>query len=279
MHTLTVVLKIAHRELLSWWRNKPAILGGLMFPFIFLLVFGSGLNDTMGSLIGDGWTESVGVDYKQFILPGAIAMNMLITSVFLGITLVQDRDAGILRGVLVSPVPRTTIAFGKALGSAVAATLQGTFAFVIAPIAGVALSFTLIGLAMPVMFVSALALSSMGVALAARSKHVENYQGGTQYIAFPMIFLSGMYFPVSNIPAWLSFVVRINPVSYAVDALRRVVMVAQGLPEDVMGQLATFGLAIDLFGHQLSVGENLLVIGAFGLVMIMLSGYLVSLPD
>lgn len=263
------------RELIRWWRDKLRIVGSLAFPLVFLLVFGSGLSGVMGSLTGN----TADIDFEQFIFPGIIAMNVFFTAMFSGISLVYDREFGLLKEVLVAPVSRAAIAFGKTLGGATVATVQGTLVFLFAPLVGVTLTPLLVVRMWPIMFIGAFAIASMGVAVASRMKTTESFQLVNQFVTFPMMFLSGIFFPLRDLPAWMNAAVKLNPISYAVDPLRRLVLEAQDLPATVLDRLGDFGLGITVGGHQMTILEDLLVVIGFGLAMNLLSMWLVGIQE
>lgn len=276
--TLGAIGIIWKRELIRWWRDKVRIVGSLGMPLIFLFIFGSGLSGAMGSLTGAAG-EGADIDFAQFIFPGIVAMNVFFASIFNGISLVFDREFGILKEVLVAPVSRVAVALGKTLGGATVATIQGTLVFILAPLVGVKLTPLLVLQLWPVMFLGAFALSGMGVALAARMKSTEAFQVVNQFVTFPLIFLSGIFFPLQDLPGWMNALVKINPISYAVDPLRRLVLEGQGLPDAVMARLGDFGLGLTVGGHLMTVAEDLLVIVAFGVIMNVLAMWLVSRQD
>lgn len=277
MHTLNATYVIWKRELLGWWRNPTRIIGSLAIPVIFLFVLGSGLSGAMGPLTGAA--GGGGVDFQQFIFPGVVAMSVFFAALFNSISLVFDREFGILKEVLVSPVNRAAIALGKTLGGATVATLQGTLVFVFAPVVGVRLTPLLVLKLWPVMFLGAFALASMGTALAARMGSTQNFQVVNQFVVMPLMFLSGIMFPLRDLPAWMNVLVKVNPVSYAVDPLRRLVLEAQGLPSAVMDRLSRFGLGMAIGGHQVSVTESLAIIAVFAVVVNGLATWLVSIRD
>jgi ABC-2 type transport system permease protein len=274
--TMGAVGIIWKREMLRWWRDKPRIVGSTAFPLIFLLVFGSGLSGAMGNLLGAG---AAAVDFEQFIFPGIIAMSVFFTALFNAVSLVYDREFGILKEVLVAPVSRAAVALGKTLGGATVATLQGTVIFVFAPFVGIRLTPLLVVQLWPIMFIGAFALSSMGTAIAARMRSIESFQMVNQFVMFPLIFLSGIFFPLQGLPAWMNVLVRINPVSYAVDPLRRLILEAQGLPDQLLAQLSESGLALSVGGRQVGVIAGIAIVAGFGLVMNVLAMWLISIRD
>jgi ABC-2 type transport system permease protein len=273
--TLSAIRIIWKREILRWWRNKARIIGSLGFPLMFLFVFGSGLSRSMGSLAG----SAANIDFEQFIFPGVIAMNVFFAAIFNGISLVYDREFGLLKEVLVAPVSRSAIAFGKTLGGATVATVQGTLVFVFAPLVGVRLTPMLVLKMWPLMFVAAFALAAMGVAMAARMGSTESFQLVNQFVTFPLMFLSGIFFPLQGLPAWMNAVVKVNPISYAVDPLRRLVLEAQQLPQSVLANLDNYGLGISVGGHQMSLWEDVVIVVGFGLLMNLVAMWLVSRQD
>jgi ABC-2 type transport system permease protein len=274
--TMGAVGIIWKREMLRWWRDKPRIIGSTAFPLIFLLVFGSGLSGAMGNMLGGG---AAAVDFEQFIFPGIIAMSVFFTALFNAVSLVYDREFGILKEVLVAPVSRAAVALGKTLGGATVATLQGTVIFVFAPFVGIRLTPLLVLQLWPIMFIGAFALSSMGTAIAARMRSIESFQMVNQFVMFPLIFLSGIFFPLQGLPVWMNVLVRINPVSYAVDPLRRLILEAQGLPDELLARLSESGLALSVGGRQVGVVAGIAIVAGFGIVMNILAMWLISIRD
>jgi ABC-2 type transport system permease protein len=275
MQSVEAVYAIWKREMIRWWRDKLRIVGSLSFPLIFLFVFGSGLSGAMGSLIG-GEGGGPSIDFKQFIFPGIIGFNVLIGAVFNGISLVQDREYGVLKEVIVAPINRAAVALGKTLGGATVASLQGSLVLLLAPLVGIQLTVTMVLQILPVMLLGAFALSSMGVALAARMSSTQGFQLVSQFVIFPLVFLSGVFFPLQGLPTWMSWLVQFNPVSYAIDPLRRIVLGAQGVTSEAFGQA---GLGITIGDHVVTLTQSLLVVAVFGLLMNAIAMWLVSIQD
>jgi len=115
--------------------------------------------------------------------------------------------------------------------------------------------------------------------MAARMRSIESFQMINQFVMFPLIFLSGIFFPLQGLPAWMNVLVRINPVSYAVDPLRRLILEAQGLPDAVMERLSESGVALSIGGQQISVALAIGIIAVFGVVMNVLAMWLISIRD
>jgi len=206
-------------------------------------------------------------------------MNVIMTSIMGGLSIVWDREFGFLKEILVAPVSRAAVAVGKTLGGATVGVFQGLLMLVLAPLVGVSLDLELVLKLIPLLFLLALSLTSLGVALAARMKSMEGFQMMMQFLLMPMIFLSGALFPMRDLPVWMDVLVKINPVTYAVDPLRRVVFEAQGLPEAMMALLPQFGLGVSVLGHAMTLRDDVLVMGLFGALMITLAVGLFSLQD
>ena len=226
----------------------------LSFPLLFLIVFGSGLSGAMGML-------APGVDFSKFMFPGIIGMTVLMTSFMSGVSVVWDREFGFLREVLVAPISRVAVAAGKTLGGATIALIQGIIILLFAPLFGVVFPPEILPRLIPAMFLVACALAAMGIFLASRIKSMEAHQAVMQLLVFPMIFLSGIFFPVNNLPHWMSILVKINPATYGIDPIRQLVLGAKP---------AAF-LGITIFGHTMSIGDDLMVVAAFGMVMVILA--------
>lgn len=260
MSELRAIYIIWYRDLLRFWRDKARIFTSFVQPFLFLVIFGTGLSASV-FFLGNG-AEGTSYSYIQFLFPGIVGMVVLFTAIMWGISIVWDREFGFLKEVLVAPISRTSVAVGKALGGATIATLQGTLMLVFAPFVGVSLSLAQVLLLIVLMFVFACSLTAMGILIASRIKTMEAFQVVISLVLFPMFFLSPALFPVGNLPSWLGVLVRINPVSYGIDSFR------QSILEPTAGMS---GWGMSLFGHSLSIPEDMLLVALFGLAMVFLA--------
>ena len=257
MNRLDGIYIIWYRDLLRFWRDKARLFTSFIQPLFFLVIFGTGLSSAT-LLTG----ELSSYDYKQFVFPGIIAMIVLFTSIMWGVSIVWDREFGFLKEVLVAPISRTSVALGKTLGGATIATFQGTLMLIFAPLAGVSLSVTTVIMLIALMFVFALSLTALGIFAASRIRTMEGFQVVMQLLLFPLFFLSPALFPSENLPSWLGALVRFNPVSYGVDALRQVVLSSTE---------EGYTSAITLFDHSMSVAEDIGIVALFGILMICLA--------
>jgi ABC-2 type transport system permease protein len=243
-----------YRDVLRFWYDKARMLSALLFPVFFLFMFGSGLQGSIGIMSG-------GINFTQFMYPGIIAMSVLMGSFMSGVSIVWDREFGFLKEVLVAPISRMSVALGRTLGSATVATIQGIMILVLAPFIDVSLTVWMVLALIPLTFLLAASMGSLGILLASRIKSTEAFQAIMQMLMMPMMFLSGVFFPMQNLPSWMSFLVKINPASYGVAAIRQVMLDT--------GTNSAFDMT--LFGHSLTIWENIAILAAFGFIMILLA--------
>ena len=204
------------RELIRFSRNRIRIVTSLMQPVLFLFVLGSGLGGITRGVTGR-------LNFKTFMFPGVLAMAVLFTAIFSAISIVWDREFGFMREMLVAPVRRSSIVIGKCLGGATVATGQGIVMLLLAGAVGVPYNVALFAILIGELMLIAIALTSFGVMAAARMTQVESFQVVMQFFVLPMFFLSGAFFPLTNIPTWLRTLTVIDPLSYGVDPMRRAV--------------------------------------------------------
>lgn len=281
MHNLRAIYIIWYREVLRWWRNRSRTIGSFGMPILFLFIFGSGLSPAMGGLMGGMASAPSGmeIDYVKYVFPGIIGMNVLMGSMMSGISIVWDREFGFLKEILVAPINRTAVALGKTLGGSTTGMIRGLLLLILAPLIGVSLTAGMMVKLVPLLFLISFSITSLGVLIAARMKSTEGFQVIMQFIIMPMIFISGALFPMRDLPVWMNFLVKVNPVTYAIDPLRKVIFEAQGLPAFVLEMLPQAGLGVTLFGHAMTMGEDIAIIALFGAVMIAVAVWMFNIQD
>jgi ABC-2 type transport system permease protein len=210
------------RELIRFARNRLRILTSLAQPVLFLFILGTGLSP----LVRGG----IGFDFRTFMFPGVIGMTVLFTAIFSAVSIVWDREFGFLREILVAPVSRGSVILGKAFGGATVATAQGAIMLVLAPLVHVPYSLPMMALLVVEMALAAFMVTAFGLMLASRIGEVQSFQVVVQFFVMPMFFLSGAMFPLSGLPSWLAFLTKVDPLSYAVDPMRRVVFAHTSVP-------------------------------------------------
>jgi ABC-2 type transport system permease protein len=261
MATVRAIYIIWYRDILRFWRDRWRLVASLAQPLLFLIVFGSGLSSSLGGASAFG--TKGGLSYIQFMYPGIIGMAILFTAIFGAMSIVWDREFGFLKEVLVAPIDRSAVAIGKALGSTTQAMIQGLILLVLAPLVGVTLTVPTVLAMVPLAAVLAFGLSAFGVALASTMKSMQGFQVVMNFLMMPMFFLSGALFPLNNLPGWMTVLTRLDPASYGIDPLRRVVLSASGLPGPVIDRL---GLTIN--GSVLPIWLEAGIVLAFGVVML-----------
>jgi len=257
-HDLRAVKVVLHRELIRYWRDRTRMVSGLIQPLLWLLVLGTGLS----SLVTRGMP---GVNLRTFMFAGVIAMSVNFTAMFSAASIVWDREFGFLREMLVAPVSRASIVVGKCLGGAIVASFQGVAILALAGLADVPYSPGLLLTLLAEMYLGAFTLTAFGVMMAARIKSIQAFMGLMQMILMPMMFLSGALFPLGNLPAWLSVLTRLNPLTYAVDPMRSAVFGHVNVSPEVHQALnpgVTWG------GWRVPVALELLIVAVTGLVLL-----------
>jgi len=240
---------VSYRELLRFVADRTRFFSSFAMPLLFLVIFGAGFTKTIGAL-------APGVNFIQFMYPGIIAMTVLTSSLFAGISVVADREFGFLKEILVAPIGRTGIVLGKAIGGSGVALLQALLMLVLAPILGVTLSPKLVVSLIPVVILLSLGLSALGILIASFMQSQQGFQLFMQILIFPLIFLAGVFFPVNNVPAWMEVISKVNPLTYGVDAIRQI----------FLGSARGLGVAV--FGHTMTVLPEVALIGVLAAVLL-----------
>ncbi len=211
---LAAIFALTKRDLVRFARDRSQILGAIGRPAIWMILFGNGLHRSMGGAIGQT------IDYRQFVYSGAIAMTVLFGGMFQGVTIVWDREFGMLREVLVAPISRTAIALGKTCGGAAVTLVQGLVAAAFAPLVGVTLGAGEGLKLLLAMAVLSLGVTALGVAVGSRMRTFEGFGVISNFVILPLYFLSGGVFPREGLPAWMRTLVLVNPITYGVDLMR-----------------------------------------------------------
>lgn len=220
------------------------MIGSLGQPLLFLVALGYGLGPMVASA-GRG-------DYLQFIAPGVISMSVLFTATFSGIETIWDRQFGFLKETLVAPVTRLNIMIGRTLGGATVAMLQGLIVLILAVVIGFRPEITNFPLTLFIMFLIAMAFTSLGTAIASVLTDMQGFQLIMNFLVMPLFFLSGAIYPLDGLGKSLSVVTRFNPLSYGVDGLRATLI----------------GV------HHFGIFQDVLVLSTVTALLLLMGGYL-----
>jgi ABC-2 type transport system permease protein len=253
LRAITIVWK---RDLLRFSQDRVRAVATLLQPIMNLFVLGTGMA---------AMTAASGVNLRMFLFPGIIGMAVMFNALFSAGSIVTDREFGFMREMLVAPVSRSAIVIGKCLGGATTATLQGALLLCLAGFVGVPYEWRLIGTVLAESFLLAFSLSAFGVMLAARTRSMQAFMGMVQVFVMPLFFLSGAMFPLAHLPRWLSALTLVNPLTYAIDPMRRAVLASVTLPSEA-ARFIGGGVRWGPFALPTSV--ELLVVGALGAAML-----------
>ena len=205
------------RELKRFIRDRARVIISFVQPLLWLVVFAAGFGARL---------VIPGIDYQQYLFPGIIGQTLLFTAMFMGISVIWDKEFGFMKEVLVSPVSRFTIFLGKMLGDSTAALFQGIIVFAFGFILGIPFDPITLLAALPVMLLITVGLVSVGLILASFMGSLENFGAIQTFINLPLFFLSGALFPIAGpgTPEWLQVAAAFDPLTYGVDALRTVIL-------------------------------------------------------
>lgn len=201
------------RQMRRYFRSRSRVLGAIGQPLLFLLALGYGL--------GAVYEQAGQGDYLQFLVPGIIVQTLLFSSVFWGMQILFDKRFGFLKELLVAPVSRLRILWGSALGGATISLIQAILVLLISFGMGFRPdNWLLLPVALLLMAGLSLALTSFGAGIASMVEDFQGFQSINNFLIFPLFFLSSALYPLTNVPRVLEILATINPISYAVDALR-----------------------------------------------------------
>lgn len=247
MGDLAAIYVIWLREMKKYIRNKSRLIGNLMMPFFFLAFLGMGFNS-----LGIGGLPE-GVSYLDFLAPGIVAMTLLFSSMFAGVSILWDRQFGFLKEIMVAPVSRTSIVIGRIFAGMTSGVIQAFIILGISLLMGVRVA-SIVGVLASVVFIVLIAMSfvGLGISFASKMEDMHGFQLIMNFLIMPAFLLSGALFPLDKLPAWLATLSYLDPLTYGMDGLRALITGSSHLPV-----LLDFG-----------------ILGGFCLAMILLAVYL-----
>jgi ABC-2 type transport system permease protein len=258
-HDLRAASIVWRRELIRFRTDRLRAITALVQPVLFLFVLGTGLS----RLASRGLPA--GVDFKTFIYPGVLAMSVLFTAIFSASSIVWDREFGFLAEMMVAPVRRWAIVVGKCLGGATVATFQGIIFLILAGVAHVPYSPTLLLTLIGELLLLSFTLTAFGVMMAARIKKIQAFMALTQMVVLPLFFLSGALYPLNGLPAWLTVLTRIDPLTYIVAPMRDAVFAHLSV-SPLAAALLSPGITWD--GWLVPVGLSVAMVAVMGVAML-----------
>jgi len=220
--TLVDVLAIAEMEVRKLRHDPTELFTRAVQPVLWLLIFGQAFSRVRAFDTG-------GVAYQAFMTPGILSQSVMFIAIFFGISIIWEKDMGILQKFLAMPVPRVALVLGKALAAGVRALSQASIVFLLAALIGVPLRWHLLDLlaVAGVAVLGAITFATLSMIIAALVKTRERFMGIGQLLTMPLFFASNALYPVSIMPGWLRVVAAVNPLSYMVDFLRGALVTGQ----------------------------------------------------
>lgn len=237
---MRAALTLVEREMVRFFRQPNRLIGALGQPLIFWVLFGAAFR---GSFRAPGSQAT----YSQFFLPGIIVLIVLFTAIFSTISIIEDRREGFLQGVLVAPVRRGAVVLGKVLGGTILSVLQGTLFLLLAPVVGIPLGVGSFLACVGILFLVGFSLTSLGFCIAWRMDSTQGFHAIMSVFLMPMWLLSGSFFPAEGAPAWLAWIIRLNPLSYGVALLREALSMGGPGGTAALSLAVTAGFAALLF--------------------------------
>ncbi len=244
------------REIIRFVRQRSRLVGAFAQPLVFWMLLGGGFT---ASFRPSGTPADMNA--LQYFYPGIIGLVLLFTAIFATIAVVEDRKSGFLQGVLVAPIPRAGIVLGQALGATTLAVVQGVLFLVLAPLVGIELSLVSVLAVLVVLTAVAFALTNLGLMIAWRMESTQGFHAIMNLILMPIWILSGAFFPAAGVPGWLGWIMRLNPLTYGMAALRRCLYIgapsAIGVVPPLDVSLAvTLGFCVLAFGGATAVARR-----------------------
>lgn len=245
------------REIVRFYRQRSRVVGALGTPIVFWLLIGSGI----GTSFRDPRTTQV-AGYLQYLFPGTLLLILLFTSIFCMMSTIEDRREGFLQSVLAAPIPRASLVLGKVLGGTALALAQALVFVLLAPLAHIVLRPVQVVFLAGVLLLVALAMTSLGFSVAWVLDSVQGFHSVVNLLLIPMWLLSGALFPATGASSWIRWIMKINPLSYAMAAMQEILFA--GPPTAAAGNL--------------SLTLSLLVVAVFATVSLLVAVWLAARP-
>jgi ABC-2 type transport system permease protein len=248
------IYTLAQRELVRFFRQRNRVVGALLQPLIFWVLFGAAFTKTFRP--PEGFPENM--SYQEYFFPGTVVMILLFTAIFSTISIIEDRKEGFLQSVLVAPTSRLSMVLGKILGGTLLAVIQGLLFLCIGLLIHIPLTPIVFLEAVALMFVIAFALTGLGFIIAWRMDSTQGFHAIMSVFLLPMWLLSGALFPAAGVPGWLGWMMTLNPLTYGMAAFRQLLYQQKEMP--------------GLPSFALSLGVTLAFAAAMALISATLAG-------
>jgi ABC-2 type transport system permease protein len=243
------VYAVLEREVVRMFRQRTRLVSAMVRPLIWLFVIGAGFGAVLG--------QASGISYQQFLIPGVLGMTMLFGAMLAALTMVYDKESGVMRMLIVAPFAHYWIVIAKMLAAALAAILQALLLLILIAALGYVGAGTRFGLLVLGLLVTSAACAGIGMLVAAFTRTLDNFAAIMNFVIFPVFFLSGSLYPVGHLPAPLKAVALVNPYTYGVDLLKH----------------ATLGVLSSGMGADFSVATDLAVLAGFTVAALLVASW------
>jgi ABC-2 type transport system permease protein len=236
------------REVKRYVRDRTRIVSSFMQPLLWLLIFGVGIGASLRAV------PVPGLSYQQMIFPGIVGQTLLFTSMFMGISIIWDKEFGFMKEILVAPVSRFSIFIGKMVGDSTDALIQGVIVLFLGLALGIGVDpFTFLA-CVPVMLLITFGLVSIGLTIASFMGSLESFGAIQSFINLPLFFLSGALFQVQSLPQWMQDISTLNPLTYGVDALRTIILGGAWQPYQLQPLAVDLGVIVGFDVIMIAIG-------------------------
>jgi ABC-2 type transport system permease protein len=237
---LIPALGLWHREVVRFVRQRNRVVGALLTPLVFWLLLGAGFGTSFQAA---GSSDGA---YLGYFFPGTLVLVLFFTAIYSTISIIEDRKEGFLQSVLVAPIPRASVVAGKVLGGTTVALLQALLFLLLAPTAGIKLNATSVLATAGMLGLVAFSLTGLGFLLAWRMESTQGFHVVMNLVLMPMWLLSGALFPASGSAGWISWVMTVNPLTYAVAGVRRSLLLTSSLsvPDGLPSLSLSLGITV-----------------------------------
>jgi ABC-2 type transport system permease protein len=242
------IYAVLEREVVKMFRQRTRLLSAMVRPLIWLFVIGAGFGAVLG--------QARGVDYQQFLVPGVIGMTVLFGSMLAALTMVYDKESGVMRMLIIAPFAHHWIIVAKTLAAALAGIVQALLLLVVLAVLGFLSLRINYALLLAGVLMTALACAGIGVLVAAFTRTLDNFAAIMNFVIFPVFFLSGALYPIDNLPVALKLAAMVNPFTYAVDLLKHA----------ILAPIATSA-------SELRVGMDFLACAGFAVLAVLLASW------
>ena len=243
------VYAVLEREVVRMFRQRTRLVSAMVRPLIWLFVIGAGFGAVL--------QQAGGVSYQQFLVPGVLGMTMLFGAMLAALTMVYDKESGVMRILIMAPLPHYWIVVAKMLAAALAALLQALLLLILLALLGYLDSQMRFGLLALALLATSAACAGIGMLVAAFTRTLDNFAAIMNFVIFPVFFLSGALYPIDNLPVALKLVALLNPFTYSVDLLKHAMLAPLGI----------------VSGSELKIGLDFLATTGFTVFAVVLASW------